>query len=406
VPTNKLTDSQCKKAAPKDAPYKLTDGEGMYLYVLTTGTKVWRLAYRKGGLQKTEVIGPYPLISLADAREQRDAFKRKLLAGEVPDRKEVPLPPKAVVTFKSSCETYWNGRKDITEKYRKNALRGLEMYLWPKLGNMDVGAITRAQLLTELNKMDAKGLHVYVRKVRIWSSAVFDWAVEQGHAEVSVAETINPKKAFGKAHVENFASLDLDDVPGLWDRLKVEQPIQSVLACKMLAYTWVRTKELRSMLWDQIGDDGVWRIPHNIMGKTKKEHLVPLSRQALALLSELSARRRPGCNYVFPAEHRDDRPMSDSTVLMLLYRLGYKGKMTGHGWRSAGSTWANERGYDDDAIERQLAHVAKDKVRAIYNRAKYLEARREILQAWADWLDDVDAGSAQGGNLPAHRALA
>jgi integrase len=182
--------------------------------------------------------------------------------------------------------------------------------------------------------------------------------------------------------------------------------VLSVMALKMLAYTWVRTKELRSMKWDHIDADGVWRVPGSVLGKTKKDHLVPLSKQALALLQQLrSLTGARESEYVFPATHRADRAMSDSTVLMLLYRLGYKGEMTGHGWRSVGSTWANELGYDDDAIERQLAHVEKDKVRAVYNRAQYLQARREILQAWGDWLDacleQVDARGAQGGDAPA-----
>lgn len=185
----------------------------------------------------------------------------------------------------------------------------------------------------------------------------------------------------------------------------MEGELQSVLACRLLAMTWVRTAELRMMEFTEL-DGAVWRIPAGKM-KRKRDHLVPLPRQALALLGELRARSRGG-KYVFPAEHRDDRPMSENAILALLARIGYRGRMTGHGWRTIASTWANEHGYNRDAIERQLAHAPDDKVRAAYNRAEYLPERTTMLQAWADWLDSceqVDAGRAQGGHAPALRAV-
>lgn len=409
--TNTLTDRAIKALAPKAKPYKRFDGGGLYLQVLPSGTKTWRLSYRVDGTEQTETFGQYPLITLAAARDMREMFKRKLAAGEVLEERQQIAAAAAEAArpqmeFKAACETYWQGRTDVTDKYRTNALRGLEMYLWPALGARTIRSITRADLLAAFNKMNDAKLFDYVRKVRIWASHVWDWATEQGHADFNPCEQINPRKAFGHATVAHFAALELRDVPTLWKRLHIEPRILSVLACMMLAYTWVRTKELRSMKWEHIDADGVWRVPGSVLGKTKKDHLVPLSRQALALLDELRALTGArASDYVFPASHRIDRAMSDSTVLMLLYRLGYKGEMTGHGWRSVGSTWANELGYDDDAIERQLAHVEKDKVRAIYNRAQYLQQRREILQAWADWLDacleQVDAVGAQRGDAPA-----
>jgi integrase len=177
-----------------------------------------------------------------------------------------------------------------------------------------------------------------------------------------------------------------------------------------MALTWTRTGELRYMEWDEIEglgqDDALWRVPAARM-KGGSEHLVPLSRQALALLRQLWARRREGCKYVFPGAYRIDRPMSENSVLYLMYRMGYKGDMTGHGWRSVASTWANERTkFDADAIERQLSHTPADVIRGIYNRARYLEERRILLQAWADWLDQVDAEGRQGAAVPAHRLLA
>lgn len=225
-------------------------------------------------------------------------------------------------------------------------------------------------LLTELNRMDAKGRFVFVRKVRMWVSQVFDWAIEQDLAKTNPAELINPKKAFGRRKVKNHASLSLREVPEFLRRLSFEKDLTSVLACRFMAYTWVRTGEMRMMRFEEIEGD-LWEIGSERM-KRDKDHLVPLPRQALEILAAMWSRRRPGCDYVFPSDHRIDRPISENTVLALIARMGYKGEMTGHGWRSIASTWANEHGYPPDAIERQLAHSPEDKVRAAYNRAEYM----------------------------------
>jgi integrase len=219
----------------------------------------------------------------------------------------------------------------------------------------------------------------------MWASQVFDWAVENGHAKENPAATIRPEKAFGRSRVESFAALPLSEIPAFLMRLSLENELNSVLACRLLALTWVRTGELRIMEWSEIEGD-TWIIPAGKM-KRRREHVVPLSRQALAVLDEMKNRARPGARFVFSAQHRADRPMSENAILYLIARMGYRGRMTGHGWRSVASTWANEQGYSPDAIERQLAHVPENRIRAIYNRAEYLPVRREMLQAWADWLD-------------------
>ncbi len=388
MPTNRLSDHQCRTAKPAERARKLFDGNGMFLYISPTGAKVWRVAYRVDGKPQTKALGPYPLLSLADARIKREELRRNLLDGITPKAKTKPS-----TTFWDDCLTYWNGRKDVANDYRANALRGIELHLVPNLGAKATGAIDRAMLLAELNRMDAAGLHVFVRKVRMWSSQVFNWAVEQGTAELNPASLIDPKKAFGHGKVKHHASVRLTDVHELVHRLSFEKDLNSVLACRFLAYTWVRTNEMRFMRWDELDGD-VWRIYEDRM-KRDKDHMVPLSRQALEILGKMRARQR-GSEYVFAADHRLDRPISENTVLALMARMGYKGLMTGHGWRSVASTWANEEGYSKDAIERQLAHSPEDKVRSAYNRAEYMKERRPMLQAWADWLDKIDPGSAEG----------
>lgn len=390
MPTNTLTDARCRAAKPTERAYKLFDGGGLYLFVSPKGARVWRLAYRYDGAQRTKSLGPYPDVSLADARAARDAEKTALRSGIDPMAARRAM--RVRMTFTQAREAYWTGRQDASVSYRANAERALMQHIEPRLGARDVGSITREELLDALMTLNAAGKYAYVRKTRMWAGQVFDWAVEHGHASINPAALIRPEKAFGRRAVAHFAALELTDVPGLIERVRLERELQSVLAMWMLAFTWVRTNELRMMEWAEIDAEvRLWRIPKGKM-KRARDHVVPLCEQALVLLAKLRARSR-GSAYVFAAENRIDRPMSENSVLYLLHRIGYKGRMTGHGFRTLASTWANERGYNRDAIERQLAHAPDDDVRAAYNRAEYLAERRAMLQAWADWLE---SGAALG----------
>lgn len=389
MPTFTLTDHKCRSAKPEAKDRKLFDGHGLYLFVSAKGAKVWRQTYRNdAGKQQTKSLGAYPLLSLAEAREASEKLRKGLALGISPNAK-----PKTKTTFWEDCETYWASREDVTDGYRANALRGLELHLKPKLGALPTGQIDRAALLDALNIMNAAGKYDFVRKVRMWVSQVFDWAKEQGYCAGNPADEINPKKAFGRRKKKNHASLELTEVHEFVRRLSFEKDLTSVLACRFIAYTWVRTTEMRMMKWSEVDGD-VWLIGGDRM-KREKDHIVPLSRQALEILELMRARRRGG-ELVFQADHRDDRPISENTVLALIGRMGYKGEMTGHGWRHIASTWANENEYRGDAIERQLAHTPEDKVRSTYNRAEYIKIRRPMMQAWADFLDQADAGSLQG----------
>lgn len=380
--TNNLTDAKCRQLKAVDKPIKAFDGGGLHLYVTLAGAKVWRLAYRVSGKPQTMSLGPYPAVTLAQAREKRDQAKATLAAGADPMAPRRAARSEAM-TLEKACTAFWAGRKDVSPSYLSNATRAIEMHVTPHLGERPIGEITREELLRALMHLDAEGKHQYVRKVRMWLAQVWDWAVERGHAQNNPARLIRPDKAFGKTAVEHFAALEVSEMHQFMERLSMERELQSVLAAKMLALTWVRTNELRMMLWSEIDGD-LWRIPAGKM-KRRKDHLVPLSRQATELLGVLKLRAR-GSEYVFPNDLRIDRPMSENAVLYLLARIGYKGRMTGHGFRSVASTWANERGFHADAIERQLAHTPGNKVRAAYNRAEFLDIRRSLLQAWADWL--------------------
>lgn len=383
MPTNTLNDARCRAARPLDKAQKLFDGGGLFLWVSPKGAKVWRLAYRVDGVPKTISIGPYPEVGLAEARAKRDALRAEVRAGVDPAQQRKQA--RAGLTLADAVAQYWAGRRDVSDGYRATAMRGLELHLYPALGSRALASISRDDLLRELLRMDAAGLTVYVRRVRMWTEQVFDWAVELGLAQINPAAMIRPARAFSRVESVPMAAVALTEVPDFMSRLALEKDLQSVLACRLLALTWTRTGELRMMRWDEIEGD-LWRISAARM-KRRRDHVVPLSAQALAILEQLRARCR-GSDYVFPSEHRLDRPMSENAVLYLLYRLGYKGRMTGHGWRALASTWANENGYGRDAIERQLAHAPDDKIRSLYNRAEYLPERRAMLQDWADWLSN------------------
>jgi integrase len=384
--TNKLTDAQCRQAKPTEKAQKLSDGNGMFLFITPKGAKVWRMAYTVDGKEQTAVLGPYPLLTLADARNKRDELRRKLLDGI-----DIKAKKKASITFSEACTQYWAGRKDVSPGYLDDATRGLALHLKP-VASMLVCDITKADLLAPLMILNSEEKFVYARRIRLWASMVLSWAMSHDHCTENVADQINPKTAFGRKKVKHFASLKLREVSGLLQRLALEKELQSVLACRLMACTWVRTKELRLMRWVDVEGD-LWRIPDHTM-KKDREHLVPLCTQALALLEKLKARCR-GSEFVFPNDRRQDRPMSENSVLYLLGRIGYGGLMTGHGWRSVASTWGNENGYEPDVIEIALSHSsdAKDAVRSAYNQAEYLPQRRVLLQDFADWLDIQEAAT-------------
>ena len=382
MPTNKLTDAACKGAKPTGTAKKLFDGGGLFLYISPVGGKLWRMAYRLNGKPKTLTFGPYPAVTLGEARAKRDLAKSQLRDGVDPNADKRKRP---TLTFEQAATEYIKSRLDLSESYLCNLRRGLEMHIYPTLGQMEITQISREALLDVLRRMDAAGRHVYVRKVRLWTSQVFEWAVENGDATANPAATIRPEKAFTRASIEHFPALSPAQSRELWQRLDLENDLSSVIACKLLALTWLRTGELRMIHWSDIDTaSSLLTIPAGRM-KRRRDHLVPLSTAALELISKMYERRN-GSEYVFPAEHRHDRPMSENAVLYLLYRMGYRGRMTGHGWRTVASTWANDNAYNRDAIERQLAHAPDDRVRAAYNRAEYLPERRKMLQDWAEWL--------------------
>jgi integrase len=401
MPTNNLTDAQVKRLTPRDKPFKVFDGGGLFLYVTATA-KIWRFAYRIEGKQQTKSFGAYPLVTLAQARDKRDKAKTALMHGE----RLTKAPRVQNRTLREVCEEYWSSRKDLSAGYLQNAQSAIERYVLPRFGSVAIDEFSRDDLMSVLNAMNSAEKFVYLRKLRMWLSQALDYAVEQRLTPINVAAAIKTERAFGRRRVEHFASLPLEEVGAFLMRVGLEREgLDSVLANELLARTWMRTGELRFLKVSDLGRSPGLEVPRLLIPaermKRAKDLIVPLSAQAVALIDQALLQNR-GSDYVFPASHRLDRPISENTVLALIARVGYKGRMTGHGWRSMASTWANEAGFSADAIERQLAHQPADEVRAAYNRAKYLKERTTMLQAWSDWLDE----QRQSAEQATHRCVA
>jgi len=403
-----LTLTGCKTATAPDKPIKLFDGGGLYLHVSPSGSKVWRMSFRLDGRPQTATFGAFPEVSLVQARKMRDALKEKQERGLLGKPKSRPLiaPPAAppspdlaqvrlprnvqskinddVLTVRRACQMHLKMRQDLTARYLNNIARAFEMHLFPHLGDLAIAELSREQLLAALLLVDQAGRADYVRKIRMWFSQVLDWAVARDYVKINVANTIDPKRVFSKKSTQHFASLEISELPAFLDKLNARAQSVAVLATWFMAYTWVRTTEVRLMTWSEV-TDGIWRIPGARM-KRRRDHMVVLPPQALEILAHLR-KLSHGEHYVFRTKIGKDEPMSENAVLSVIYHMGYKGRMTGHGFRSVASTWAHECGYSPDVIERQLAHAPEDRVRAAYNRAEYLPQRTQMLIDFANWID-------------------
>jgi integrase len=392
--TTPLTDAAIKKLPIREVGYKTGDGHGLSIFTTPHGTKIWRGKYVENGKDRVVVYGNYPDVSLKEARILNSELRARLARGERPDIRiggETTAKPVKQPTLAQAIERWLehHGRSH-SPAYIQNIRYALEAYIVPALGNIQLDAVTRKALLTELLVLDAAGRMDYVRKVRIWVEMVYKYMIHLEECETNPAGQIDPKVAFAVQRKANFPSLPLKHVPDFWRLVNRQRVTQSQLGCRLLALTWVRTDELVGSKWSDIEGD-VLRIPGGRM-KMNLEHWVPLSRQAKAILAELKQRAGES-EFILPGIYRRNQPMSNDAILHFIYDLGYKGRMCGHGWRHVASTWANEQHREDGAkvwdrayTEMALAHV-EGGVSGIYNAAEYLPQRRMMLQSYADWLD-------------------
>jgi integrase len=392
----KLSHIAVKNAPIEDKPYKMTDGDGMFLYVHPNGSKYWRLKYRFLGKEKLLALGVYPETSLARAREKRIEARELLAEGKDPGdvKREIKLQKviNAENTFQSVGLEWLEARSPKwTLRYAEYMRKRLEIDLFPKLGNRPIKDISAPELLTVVRIVEARGALELANRAVTYASQIFMYGIATGRAERNPANDI---KGALKTHVKKgYTHLKEVDLPEFLQKLEKFEDItlQTKLALKLLILTFVRTSELRGATWDEINfDKAEWRISPERM-KMRRGHIVPLSNQALAILKELKLLNGQW-QYVFPQEYKPIKPISENTILYALYRMGYKNRTTGHGFRHTASTILNEREFNRDHIERQLAHVEENKIRGSYNMAEYLPQRREMMQWWANYITECENG--------------
>lgn len=388
----KLTIRQIDTTKPKDKAFKLSDGGGLYLLVNPSGSKYWRLKYRFAGKEKLLAIGVYPDISLAQARSRREEAKKLLLEGKDPgqERKLEKLSRQLEVesSFEVIAREWYTRRFDRwSVSYREEMMRTFEKDVFPFIGHRPIKDIKPLELLEVLSKLETRGATEKARKVRQRCGEVWKYAIVTGRAEYNPAPDL--ASALVVHEKEHYAFLMKDELPDFLRTLETYSgSILVKIAMKLTMLTGVRPGELRKAEWSEFDfEKKLWHIPKERM-KMGRPHMVPLSNQVIDLLNQL----RPITSIhslLFPGRNDPKKPMSDMALTVLVRRIGYSGRVTGHGFRHTMSTILHEQGFNTAWIETQLAHVDKNSIRGTYNHAQYLGGRREMMQWYADYIDSL-----------------
>jgi len=393
-----LTDVKLRGLKRRAAIYRVADADGLAVEVPVSGALRWRYRYRFDGKAKMLGLGIYPAVSLAQARQRRDAARAQLAHGIDPSThrqtvRHAQIQSQAPVATFTHVALRWAERQSVAQVTANKSRWIFESFLFPEIGAMPIGEITPRILLDALRKIEETGKLHTANRAKVKAGQVFRFAILEGLADTDPTASLrgaikSPKPKHHAAVTEPKA------VGGLLRAIDgFSGQFVTLCALRLAPLVFVRPGELRQAQWSEFDLDGaIWRIPASRM-KMKAAHLVPLSTQAVAILRELQAMTGQGDN-VFPGLRSASRPMSENTINAALRRLGYSGdEMTGHGFRSLAATRLNEMGWNADAIERQLAHAESNKVREAYTHAaQYLDERKRMMQAWADYLDGLRAG--------------
>ena len=389
-----INDTVIRNTKPSAKPRKLFDGGGLFLLVQPNGSRWWRFKYRFDGSEKTLSLGVYPEVSLKQARERREALRKQIADGIDPSAIRKAEKRAQANTFEAVAREWYEQRvPNWTKEYAKLLLRRLQRNLFPWIGSKPVGKLTAADVLDCLQRIQRRGALETAHRARGTCSEVMRYAVATRRAERD--PVVDLKGALPPTKPVHFASVK--------DPVKVGELMRAIAgydakaeavgaALRLAPYVFVRPTELRKADWSELNLDAAeWRIPPERM-KMGFPHIVPLSRQAVKVLRELFPVTGPQ-GLVFPSIRTGVRAISNNTINAALRKLGYTSEeMTGHGFRSMASTILNEQGWHPDAIERQLAHIEQNDVRAAYNYAEYLPIRRQMMQSWADYLDALRDG--------------
>ena len=394
-----LTDIAIKKTKPREKAYALTDGSGLYLWLTPAGGKLWRWSYRFANKEKVISYGKYPDVSLLRAREKHAAARTLFAEGIDPmaQRKEDKIAREAAAehSFQKISEkwlAHWRTNK--SPRHVDYVVRRLESDVYPALGARPVAKIQASELVALVKVIQNRGARDIAKRALETTGQILRYAVAHGYAARSPASDIRPSDILTPSIRKNYARLDAKEFPGLLRSIEVYQgrPITR-LALKLMALSFVRTSELILAKWSEIDFmEARWDIPAARM-KMRTRHIVPLATQSLEVLGLLKG-LTGHTEWLFPGDRSDKKPMSNNTILKALERMGYKTRMTGHGFRGLASTILHERGYNHEHIELQLAHAPRDQVSASYNHAMYLEPRTKLMQEWADLVETMQRGAA------------
>ena len=375
--------------------YKKADGEGMYLFITKAGGKHWRFKYRHLGNEKVFTIGEYPYISLAEARDKRFELKKMVELGIDPMANKRELREKAIEerdnTFERIARKWFEHKESGWSKsYASDVIRRLEIDVFPAIGKKPINSISSKDIIAILQGMEKRGVSELARRLKQNMSEIFRYAIVHEYATTNPAANFHSKDILKKVEKTHFATIEAKEIPAFLKTLNQNnaclRPLTRI-AIRMLMLTFVRTNELRNARWEEFDlPNKQWLIPAERM-KMGKPHLVPLSNQVMALLEEVKLYSRHQ-EFVFPSQSNPKKTMSDNTILQGLSRLGYKGTMTGHGFRALATTTLQEKlGWKYEIIDRQLAHAPKSKIHAAYDRAVFLPERTQMMQEWADYID-------------------
>ncbi len=395
-----LSATAINNAKPKDKPYKLADEKGLYILITITGGKLWRFDYRFSGKRKTLALGAYPDVSLAHARDKRDKA-RSLLANDPPvDPSENRKANKSSKqssdenSFEVVAREWWQTHmKNKAATHKDKVIRRFELYLFPWIGSKPIADITAPQILQAVKRIENLNKLETAHRALQTAGQVFRYAVQTGRAIRDV--TADLKGALPPTSIKHMAAFtEPKEIAELLRAIESFNGTFTVLcALRLSPLVFTRPSELRQAKWADIDLDAAeWRY---LVSKTKTDHLVPLSTQAVKILRELYPFSGHG-EYVFMGGHSPLRPMSEAAVNAALKRMGYdtQTQITGHGFRAMARTILHERlGIDPHIIEHQLAHKVPDTLGAAYNRTKFIEQRKAMMQQWADYLDELRDGA-------------
>jgi integrase len=395
-----LNDTQIKNAKPKNKDYTLTDGGGLYLLIKSTGSKIWRYQYTHNKKRHLTSFGAYPAVSLANAREQRSVYQKDISTGINPieqkrailvkkEQKEKQQENTFEIVFRQWVEVK---RNKITAGTAHKIERTFELYFLPFIGQKPITEIKKQEYIDLILRMRDKGIHYYAHKTRGMLQQFLNYLEESNVLEN--APQLRLENALPRPKETNYPHItDLKELAGLLRAIDDYQGDISTKYALMLApLVFVRPANIRFMEWSEIDfEKGIWRIAAEKM-KMRTPHITPLSTQAIKILREIQ-KVNSVYKYVFVSSVSTARPLSENTLNAGLKRIGYKGVMVSHGFRHTASTilheHISEHGFHTEIIERQLAHAERNGVKAAYNHAEYLKERKELMQWWADFLDNI-----------------